>query len=75
MTINDTTDQLNPISFSIGSTIVDDILEGAEEFKVRLSQTGILQIGDRSVVTVRILDKTRKNNCIFLNVNILNLFI
>ena len=75
MTINNDTDQLNPISFSIGSTIVDDILEGAEDFKVRLSQTGILQIGDRSVVTVRILDKTRKNNCIFLIVNILNLFI
>ncbi len=62
MEINETSNQLDPISFSIGSTFVDNLLEGAEQFSIRLSQSGILQVGDGSSVNVRILDNTRKNN-------------
>ena len=62
MEINRTTQQLEPVSFTIGSTFPDNVLEGEEDFSVRVSQTGILQVGENSIVNVRIRDATREFN-------------
>lgn len=60
MTINEDTERLNPISFVIGSTFVDDILEGLHKFSVRVTQFMVLQVGDNPFVTVNIVDGTRE---------------
>lgn len=66
MRINETSGKLLPVSFFVGSTFVDDILEGAEMFTIRLSPTGILQVGDDPNAFVTIRDATRK--CAYIHV-------
>ncbi len=58
MRINATTNQLDPISFSIGRTFTDNILEGAETFNIRVGQSESLQVGDNPGVAITILDNT-----------------
>ena len=58
MEINSTTGVLNPITFTVGSTFVDDLLEGAESFFVRLGESDVLLVGDNPNVLVTIVDST-----------------
>ena len=64
MMINETTERLTPISFLIGSTFHDNILEGQEKFGLRVLPSNSLQVGQNSFVTIHILDATGINYCL-----------
>ena len=58
MILDAQTRQFAPITFSIGSTFSDNILEGQEKFALRISQSNSFQVGQNGSVEIQIHDAT-----------------
>ena len=58
MILDAQTRQFAPITFSIGSTFFDNILEGQEKFALRISQSNSFQVGQNGSVEIQIHDAT-----------------